>query len=143
MAGVAIVVVTGTVHGALCRTAAWAAVMCRIANARTGGVMPAVVEIATIPAVQHAKVRTACCGCMTVVVTMAVIVAMSAYDVPCMSATIGCIEYGTSEVEIVAMRIAAIDGKMPESVKPVEWAIEVGRCAEGFPLPVQQDIAQV
>ena len=73
---------------------------------------------------------------MAEVVAMAMIVTMSAYYVPGMSATIGGIEYRTSEVEVVAVRIAAIDGEVPEAIKPVEWTEEVGCCAEGFPLPV-------
>ena len=81
--------------------------------------------------------------CMTEVVATAVIVASSAYHMPGMTATIGGIEGWTSKEEVVAVRVACIYGKVPETVTPVEWAIEVGGCAEGFPLPVQQDIAQV
>ena len=54
-----------------------------------------------------------------VVVTMAVIVAVSAYHMPRMSAAIACIEDRTSEEEVVAVRMAGIDGKVPETVKPV------------------------
>jgi hypothetical protein len=75
------------------------------------------------------------------VVAMAVIIAMSANYVPSMTATIGGIEYRTSKVEIVAMRIACIDGEVPESIKPVEWTVEIGGCTEGIPLPFQHDIA--
>jgi hypothetical protein len=75
------------------------------------------------------------------VVAMAVIIAMSANYVPSMTATIGGIEYWTSKVEIVAMRIACIDGEVPESIKPVEWTVEIGGCTEGIPLPFQYDIA--
>ena len=70
------------------------------------------------------------------VVAMAVIIAMSANHVPSMTATIGGIEYRTSKEEIVAMRIARIDGKVPESIKPVEWTVEIGGCTECVPLPV-------
>jgi hypothetical protein len=44
---------------------------------------------------------------------------------------------------MVAVRIAQIDAEVPETVTPVEWAIEIGGCTEGVPLPVQQDIAQI
>ena len=74
---------------------------------------------------------------------MAVIVTVSAYHVPSVSATIGGIEDRTSEEEVVAVRIACIDGKVPESVKPVEWTVEVTCCTERIPLPIVQDIAQI
>ncbi len=32
---------------------------------------------------------------------------------------------------------------MPETVTPIEWAIEVGGSEEGIPLPVEQDVTQV
>ena len=70
------------------------------------------------------------------VVAMAMIVAMSTYHVPSMTATIGGIEYRTSKEEIVAMRIACIDGKVPEAIKPVKWTVEIGGCTEGIPLPI-------
>ena len=53
------------------------------------------------------------------VVAMAVIIAMSANHVPSMTATIGGIEYRTSEEEIVAMRIAGIDAEVPVTGIPV------------------------
>ena len=78
-----------------------------------------------------------------IVVAMAVIVTMSAHHVPGMSAAIACIEDGTSEEEVVAVRIASIDGEVPETVKPVQRTQEVGCSLEGLPLPVKQDIAQI
>ena len=72
---------------------------------------------------------------------MSVIVAASAYYMPSMSATISGIEDRTSKEEVVAVRIACIDCEVPETVIPVEWAIEIGGCTEGIPLPFQQNIA--
>jgi len=74
---------------------------------------------------------------------MAIVVAMSAMAVPGMSAAIGGIEYGTSEVEEVAVRITDIDAEMPETVTPRQWTEKIAGGTEGIPLPVQQDIAQV
>lgn len=68
---------------------------------------------------------------------MAMIVAVSAYHVPGMTATIGGIEYWTSKEEVVTVRIARIDGEVPEPIKPVEWTVEIGGCTEGIPLPIE------
>ena len=112
--------------------------VCRAIAADVAAVM---VEVTTVPAVQHAEVRAPCCR--TEVVAASVVVAVSAYYVPGVSATIAGIEHGASEVEIVAVRIAGIDAEVPVAVAPVEWAVEVAGCAEGPPLPVEQDIAHV
>ena len=79
--------------------------------------------------------------CMTEVVATAVIVAPSTYHMPGMAATIGGIEGWTSKEEVVAMWIAQIDAKVPETITPCQWAEEIAGCTEGVPLPVQQDIA--
>ena len=138
-----VVVVARTVYRTLCRTAARPSVVHPITDARTSVLMAPVIEVAAIPAVQHAKMRASRCMGRAEVVAMAVIITLPANDVPGMSAPIGGIEYRSSEEEVVAVRVACIYGKVPETVAPVEWAIEVGGCAEGFPLPVEQDIAQV
>jgi len=66
-----------------------------------------------------------------------IVVASSAYHMPSMSTTIAGIEHGTSEVEVVTVWIAGVDAKMPETVTPVEWAIEVAGSTECAPLPIQ------
>ena len=76
-------------------------------------------------------------------VTVSVVVAVSAVSVPGVAATIGGIEVGTSEVEVVAMGIAGVDAEVPVAGLPVERAIEVTGCEEGVPLPVEQDVTQV
>jgi len=81
--------------------------------------------------------------CRTEVVTTSIIVAASSYMVPGMSTAIAGVEHWSSEVEIVAMRIAQIDSEVPVAITPVEWAIEIGGIDKGLPLPVEQDIAQV
>ena len=97
-------------------------------------------EVAAVPAVEHAEM-TASGGaeyCAT-----AVIPASSSNTVPGVSASVAGIEHGAPEVEVVAVRIAGIDAEVPVAAFPVEWAIEVGGCAEGLPLPVEQDVAHV
>ena len=77
------------------------------------------IVFSAFPTIVHAYVMTTCCRCMTEVVAVAVIVASSAYYVPGMSATIGGIECRTSKEEVVTVWIAAVDGEVPETVKPV------------------------
>ena len=72
-----------------------------------------------------------------------IIVATSAYAVPGMSTTIGHIEVRTPEVEIVTMRITAIDAEVPVTCFPIEWTIKIGGCDKGLPLPVEQYVAQI
>ena len=79
----------------------------------------------------------------TEVVAMTVIVAVAADSVPGMGTTIGDIEVRTPEVEVVAMRIAGVDAKVPVACIPVQRTVEIGCCDESIPLPVEQDIAQV
>lgn len=62
---------------------------------------------------------------------------------PAVSPTVGCIEMGTTEVEIVTTRVAGIDAKVPEAIAPVQWTIEIGSCHEGIPLPAEQYIAEI
>jgi len=64
------------------------------------------------------------------VLSVYIIVAMSAINVPGVSAAIGGIEVWTPEVEVVTMRIAAIDAEVPVTVSPIEWTIEIGGCTE-------------
>ena len=49
----------------------------------------------------------------------------------------------TTEVEIVAVRIAAVDAEVPICSIPVYRAIEVGCIAEQLILPVEEDVTQV
>jgi hypothetical protein len=97
-------------------------------------------EIATVPTVVHAEmlsVRGA------EVVSMSMIVTMSAYTMPGMCAMIGHIEVRTTEVEVVTMWITTIDTEVPVTSLPIEWTIEIGGCYKGVPLPLEQDIAQI
>ena len=99
-----------------------------------------VVAIVTaMPSVTHADVL--CVMVMDVAIAMAVIPSMTAYTMPGVCSTIGSIEYGTPVVEIVAVWIAGIDAKVPESVSPVQWTIEIGGGTESTQLPIQKDIA--
>ena len=77
------------------------------------------------------------------VVTMAVIVAVSAYSMPSVCTMIGVIEVRTPEVEVVTVRVTGIDAEVPVAGVPVQRTIEIGSCDEGIPLPVKQDIAQI
>ena len=90
--------------------------------------------------VAHADVAalwTVCSEGTTVVPRASVVV------VPSMSAAVGVPEVRTSEVEIVAIRVAGIDAEVPVACIPVERTIEVGSCAVGCILPVEENIAQI
>jgi len=106
----------------------------------TGGAVARTTVVSTIPAVMHAHMVIVM---GTIVVAVAVIVAVTAMTVPGMGAAIGGIEVGTSEVEIVTVRVAEIDAEVPVACLPVEWAVEIGGCHKGVPLPVVEDITHV
>ena len=74
---------------------------------------------------------------------VAVVVAISAMQMPGMTAAIGGIEMGTAEVEVVTARIAGIDAKVPVACLPEQRTVEIGCCAEGIPLPGVEDVAQI
>ncbi len=76
-------------------------------------------------------------------VAATVVVASSANMVPGMTATVAGIEYGASEVEVIASRIAGIDAEVPDAIGPVQWTIEVCGGTEGIPLPFEQYVAHV
>ena len=109
----------------------------RTVTIATGMVMT---EVATIPTVMHAEVST---SYRTEVVATAVIPAMSTHTVPGMCSTVAGIEYRTSEVEVVTMRIAGVNTEVPVAVTPIEWTIEVGGSDKCLPLCIQQHIAEV
>ena len=62
---------------------------------------------------------------------------------PAVSATIGDIKGGTSEVEVVAVRIARIDAEVPVACVKEQGTVEIGGCAVEIPLPRVENIAQV
>ena len=96
--------------------------------------------VTTVPAVVHA-IMVSVGSAKMVAVTM--VVAGAADPVPSMGAAIGVIEMGTSEVEVVTVRITGIDAEVPVTGVPIQWAVEIGSCYESIPLPVEKDIAQV
>lgn len=110
-------------------------------TSNTGRTVAVAAEVTTIPAVVHTEMLSA--RYTTEVVAMSVVVSGSANAVPGMGATIGGIEVWTTEVEIVAVRVAGIDTEVPVACVPVERTIEVGGCDESIPLPVEEDITQV
>jgi hypothetical protein len=97
-------------------------------------------EVTTVPTVVHTDMLSVR---GVEVVAMAVIVAGSTYSVPGVGTMIGVIEVGTSEVEIVTVRVTGIDAEVPVTGVPVQRTIEIRSCDEGIPLPVKQDIAQI
>ena len=97
-------------------------------------------EVTTIPTVEHAEVRA---SYGTEVVTTSIVEPSSAYHVPGMSTAIAGVEHWASEVEVVAMRIAGINAEVPETIAPVEWAIEIASCTECLPLPVEQNVTHI
>ena len=60
-----------------------------------------------------------------------------------MASAVGVVERRAAEEEVVAVRIAGVDGEVPVAVGPVERAIEVGGCAKRLILPVQEDVEEV
>jgi hypothetical protein len=62
---------------------------------------------------------------------------------PSMSASIGYIEMRTTEIVVIAMRIAGIDTEVPVATLPPQWAIEITCSAESLILPVEKDISQI
>ena len=111
-----------------------------VAGSDAGGAVTVATEVTTVPTIVHTDMLSV--RAMEVV-TMAVIVAVSAYSVPGVCTMIGVIEVRTSEVEVVTVWVTGIDAEMPVAGVPVQRTIEIGSCDEGIPLPVKQDIAQV
>lgn len=97
-------------------------------------------EISAIPAIMHSYVLSVA---RTIVALVMIVVTMSAMCVPSMPSAISGIEVRTSEIEVVAVRIAQIDAKVPITGLPVKWTIEIAGSNVGIPLPVKQYIAQV
>jgi len=97
--------------------------------------------VSAVPSVTHSEMV----GVVMVDVDVAttVIPSTSSYTMPCMSSTIAGVEYRTTIVEVVTVRIAGIDTEVPVAVCPVEGTIEIGGGTESTQLPVEQDIAQV
>ena len=100
-----------------------------------------VAEVTAIPTVVHTEVIPVVSR--TVVIPVSIVVAVTAMSVPGVSTTIGGIEVWTPEVEVVTMRIAAIDAEVPVTSLPVQRAVEVAGCNVGIPLPVEEYIAQI
>jgi hypothetical protein len=75
-----------------------------------------VTEVTAIPAVVHAEV---CASGRTEVVAVVIVVAVGAMQVPGVCTTIGGIECGASKIEVVTVRIAGIDAKVPVACAPV------------------------
>ena len=111
-----------------------------VASSDAGGAVTVATEITTVPTVVHTDMLSVR---GVEVLTMTVIVAVSANSVPSVGTMIGVIEVRTSEVEVVTVRVAGIDAEVPVAGVPVQRTIEIGSCDEGIPLPVKQDITQV
>jgi hypothetical protein len=75
--------------------------------------------------------------------TVAIVIAAIAMDMPGVSATIADIEVRCSEIEVVTVRIAGVDAEVPVACFPVEGTVEIAGCQEGIPLPVEKDITQI
>jgi hypothetical protein len=84
--------------------------------------MTRIAEVSTIPAVMHTEVLSVS---WTEVVSVSVVVATSAMDVPSMSTTVSSIEVRTSEVEEITMWIYTIYSKVPISSLPIQWTVEI------------------
>ena len=62
---------------------------------------------------------------------------------PSMSTSIGHIEMRTTEIVVIAMRIAGIDTEVPVTALPPQWAIEITCSTESLILPVEKYISQI
>ena len=99
--------------------------------------------VATIPSVAHTAVKMMGIVVRTVVRMTSLIETASTIRAPAVSPTVRDIEVRTSEVEVVATRIAGVDAKVPVACIPVQRAIEIGGGTEGFPLPRIENVAEV
>ena len=84
--------------------------------------MARIAEVSTIPTIMHTEVLSVS---RAEVISVSVVVAMCAMDVPSMSTTIGSVKMRTSKVEIVTMRVTEVDSEVPISSLPIEWTIEI------------------
>ena len=91
--------------------------------------------VSAIPSAAHTEVLVMAWIAGTVEIATPLIVAASVVHAPTVTATIGYVEVGTSEVEIVAVRIAGIDAEVPVACIPNQRAVEIGGCTEQIPLP--------
>lgn len=60
-----------------------------------------------------------------------------------MSSAVFNVERRTSEVEVVAVRVAGVDAEVPEASRPVYGPVEISGVTERAVLPVEEDVAQV
>ena len=84
--------------------------------------------VSAVPSVTHTKMMGGVM--MDVVVTTTMVPTSSSYDMPGMSTTIRGVEYRTTIVEVVTMRITSVNSEVPKTICPIEWAIEIGGCTE-------------
>ena len=140
-------VVGSMIHAFIARTTvdtsvvgAMASVSASVRTRDTGRAVARAVEVTAIPAVVHAEVVSVR---DTIAIPVSIVVAISAMNMPGVSAMIGGIEMWTPEVEEVTLRIAGIDTEVPVTCIPVERTVEITGCDIGIPLPVEQYIAQV
>ena len=90
-------------------------------------------EVATIPTVVHPEMLSAR---STEMLSVSVVISVSAMNVPCVTSTICGVEVWASEIEIITVWVTTIDAEMPISCLPVEWAIEICGSYVSVPLPV-------
>ena len=76
-------------------------------------------------------------------VAVVIVVTMCTVQMPGVCPTIGSVESGTSEVEVVAVWIAGIDAEVPIAVAPEQRTVEVTGCDVCLPLCVIQYVAEV
>ena len=73
--------------------------------------------VSAVPSVTHSEMAGVVM--IDIVVTTAVIPSMPTYTMPGMSSTIAGVEYRTTVVEVVTVRIAGVDAKVPVACAPV------------------------
>ena len=87
-----------------------------ISSSNTCRAVVMVTEVTTIPAVMHSEMGSVRC---TEMLSVSIVISVSAMNVPSMTSSICGIEVWTSEIEVVTMRVTAIDAEMPISCFPI------------------------
>ena len=105
----------------------------------TVAVMAPVVELTAVETVTHTVPPYAA----AVVECTPFVPAVSPVAPPAVPSTVSDVDVRTAEVQVVAVRIVGVYGKMPHTVGPVQRPVEVRCGTECTVLPVEQDVAKV
>ena len=91
----------------------------------------AMAEVPPSEPIAHSSTRPRPAKVAAMIPTAAIVVS------PGVCATVDLIECRAAKIEIIAVGITGVDGKMPAAGIPIEWSVEVGRIAESAILPIE------